>query len=222
MRSNPLEQISRSYLLLSLAFSPGKSLTAQSSPYSRAMETIFILLAIGSAALCLFFYMHLRNGTRLPLPPGPKALPIVGNILSLPPKGIPEYQHWLKFKDQYGPISSITVFGQTTIILHGKDEVEDLMEKLSLKTSNRPSSTFVNMSGFDRYIPSMQYNASWRQHRKIMHQYLGTEKLSRQFNYIQNLESRRLLLRILATPKSLMQHFKTRVHCFYQDQYIKN
>lgn len=219
MRCNPFKLIPRCDLALSNTSSPenlqhaasntSESLIAQSSPYSCAMETTFLLLAIISVALCSFLYKRLLNDTRLPLPPGPKPLPIVGNILSLPPKGVPEYEHWLKFKDQYGPISSVTILGQTSIILHGKKEVEDLMEKMSTKTSDRPLSTFINMSGFDRYIPSMQYNATWRQHRRIMHQYLGTEKLSRRFNYIQNLESRRLLLRILASPKSLIQHFKT-------------
>jgi hypothetical protein len=37
-----------------------------------------------------------------PLPPGPKGLPIVGNIRDLPPPGAKEWEHWLKHKDLYG------------------------------------------------------------------------------------------------------------------------
>ncbi|KAG8411027.1 hypothetical protein J3459_016721 [Metarhizium acridum] len=80
---------------------------------------------------------------------------------------------------------------------------------MSTKTSDRPLSIFANMTGFDRFFAFKQYNASWRQHRKMMHQSLGTEKLSAQFDSVQNLESRRLLLRILAEPRNLVQHFKT-------------
>ncbi|KAG8408442.1 hypothetical protein J3458_019477 [Metarhizium acridum] len=116
------------------------------------MEVVFILLGIACVALYFFLYSCLRSNTRLPLPPGPTRLPIVGNILSLPPKGVLEYEHWLKFKNLYGPISSVTVLGQTTIILHGKKEVEDLLENMSTETSDRPLSIFANMTGFDRFF----------------------------------------------------------------------
>ncbi|KAI0003506.1 hypothetical protein F4779DRAFT_601866 [Xylariaceae sp. FL0662B] len=38
----------------------------------------------------------------------------------LPQQGQPEYQYWLKFKDHYGPISSITILGQSMVIIRGK------------------------------------------------------------------------------------------------------
>ncbi|KHN98350.1 Cytochrome P450 [Metarhizium album ARSEF 1941] len=198
---------------------PARQDSAQRAAESRIMQVMFqpsIVEAVFPllAAFCLTLYLFLhtgrfQTGARLPLPPGPKPLPVVGNILSLPPNGVPEYKHWLGFKDRYGPISSITVLGQTTIILHGKQEVQDLLENMSTKTSDRPLSTFVRMTGCDRYITFMSYNATWRRHRKIMHQFLGTEKLSRRFDGVLDLESRRLLLRVLATPQNLIQHFKT-------------
>ncbi|KID64148.1 Cytochrome P450 monooxygenase CLM2 [Metarhizium brunneum] len=80
---------------------------------------------------------------------------------------------------------------------------------MSTKTSDRPLSIFANMTGFDRFLSFKPYNASWRQHRKMMHQSLGTEKLSAQYDSVQDLESGRLLLRILAEPRSLIQHFQT-------------
>jgi len=46
---------------------------------------------------------------KLPRPPGPKDLPLVGNIADLPQKGCLEWQHWIKHKDLYSPISSINV-----------------------------------------------------------------------------------------------------------------
>jgi hypothetical protein len=54
-----------------------------------------------------------------PLPPGPKGLPLLGNVNDLPkPGGGLEAHHWLKHKDQYGPISSVTVLGQTIVIIN--------------------------------------------------------------------------------------------------------
>lgn len=46
-----------------------------------------------------------RKGSSLPLPPGPKPKPIVGNLADLPPDGVPEWEHWLKHKDLYGRMS---------------------------------------------------------------------------------------------------------------------
>src|SRR5436190_6565031 len=38
----------------------------------------------------------------LPLPPGPRRKPVIGNLTDLPPPGTQEWQHWLKHKDLYG------------------------------------------------------------------------------------------------------------------------
>ena len=43
------------------------------------------VLAVSAAVLLIFFYLK-RNNTRssLPLPPGPKGLPVIGNLLDMP------------------------------------------------------------------------------------------------------------------------------------------
>lgn len=43
-----------------------------------------------------------RNVGAPPLPPGPKGLPLVGNVNDLPQPGVFEAHHWLKHKDLYG------------------------------------------------------------------------------------------------------------------------
>lgn len=80
---------------------------------------------------------------QLPLPPGPKGLPLVGNIRDLPPPGVPEWEHWLQHKDLYGPLSSVTALGTTMILIHDKDVALELLEKRSAKYSGRPFQRFV-------------------------------------------------------------------------------
>lgn len=104
-------------------------------------HTIVVVLA-SLLALLLFKYSPGRKPKSPPLPPGPKGLPFVGNVSDLPPPGVPEYQHWLQHKERYGLLSSITVLGQTMIIIHDKEAAFELMEKRAQKHSGRPSMKF--------------------------------------------------------------------------------
>lgn len=152
----------------------------------------------------------LKDTNNLPLPPGPKGLPIIGNIQHLPPPGMPEYIHWAKHKPLYGPISSITVLGQTMVVLQDRQIFHDLLEKQSIKTSMRSDMPFGNgMCGFGKYLPSQQYDETFRLHRKMIHQQMGTDKTASRFSHVQDVESRRFLLRVLDNPKGLLHHLAT-------------
>lgn len=69
-------------------------------------------MAIASpTALAIFFgivvlYVISRpsrgKGAGRPLPPGPKGIPIIGNINDMPKPGVLECHHWLQHKELYG------------------------------------------------------------------------------------------------------------------------
>lgn len=166
-----------------------------------------IIVLIGVLVYSLFF--RKKRGTLLPLPPGPKPLPILGNIRDGPPPGVPEFEHWLTFKDKYGPINSMSVLGQTVVLLHDKEDAVELLEKMSLKTASRPQLNFMRMCGYDRWLSGMNYNDQHRLFRKLIHRQLGTKILSSQYGDTQNVESKRFLLRILMDPLHLFKHIKT-------------
>lgn len=63
----------------------------------------FTAIAVVLAIWKIFF--SYRNVARLP--PGPKGLPIIGNLLDLPAGGTQEWQHWLKHKDLYGRCTAL-------------------------------------------------------------------------------------------------------------------
>ncbi|KAL7946416.1 cytochrome P450 [Trichoderma barbatum] len=165
------------------------------------------VILIGILVYSLFFRKNRED--LLPLPPGPKPLPILGNIRDAPPPGVPEFEHWLSFKDKYGPISSMRVLGRTLIIVHDKDAIIELLEKQSLKTASRPQMEFVRLCGYDRWLSVMPYNDDHRMYRKFIHQQIGTKILASRYADIQDIESKRFLLRVLINPNDLFRHIKT-------------
>jgi hypothetical protein len=105
--------------------------------FSPTVGTVLILIPAMLACVWLS-----RRKNFMPLPPGPTCLPFVGNIMDLPPPGTPEYQHWLNHKERYGSLSSVTVLGQTIIIIHDKGVAFELLEKRASKYSGRPDLKF--------------------------------------------------------------------------------
>ncbi|KAG8420630.1 hypothetical protein J3459_010888 [Metarhizium acridum] len=162
------------------------------------------------ACVYLVYRLYIRGQRKAQLPPGPKPWPLLGNITDLPSQDVPEYQHWLKHKDTYGPISSVTVLGQTMVIIHDLEAVHELLEKKSLMTSDRPRLEFAhNLSGFGKYLSLRSYDDSFRRQRRAVHQQLGTKALAEQYHAVQEEEVGRLLLRLLEDPQNLPQYFKT-------------
>ncbi|KAF5692956.1 oxidoreductase [Fusarium denticulatum] len=165
-----------------------------------------VLILVGVALTILY----IRTKPCKNLPPGPNPLPILGNVKDMPDGTTPEYQHWIKFKDLYGPISHVSILGQSLIILHDRDAANAILEKTSTKTSGRPQFVFGNeMCGYNQILSFKPYGKLLKQHRKLVHQQLGTKTAASRFRDIQDVESRRLLLRILESPEKLFEHIKT-------------
>lgn len=143
------------------------------------------------------------------LPPGPKPRPIIGNFLDLPPKGVPEFQHWLRHKDLYGSISSITIMGQPLVIIHDKVAAHAIMGKKAQRTSARPQLNFATLCGFENFLITHQYDDMYRKHRKMVHQEIGTKGSSAGFQPIQEKEALRFVLQTFKDPENMMVYLKT-------------
>ncbi|KAJ5128334.1 uncharacterized protein N7443_005455 [Penicillium atrosanguineum] len=174
------------------------------------MNFILLLsLTLGVAALYTLLGPK-RKIARGPLPPGPSPLPIVGNINDLPPSGKQDWLHWLKYKSSYGPISSITVLGQTLVIVNDSKIALDLLAKKSSIYSSRPRMTFASeMVGWEDGLAFQGYTDRFRAYRKAIQPSFGSESAVAQFNPLQEVESRRFLFRVLKDPANLLQHIQT-------------
>lgn len=110
----------------------------------NTMATTFIVAIIGAVGLSLAYVLYQwQNRHSLPLPPGPKGIPLLGNLNDLPKPGELEYAYWLKHKDIYGPISSITVLGKTFVIINDANVALELLRDRAVKHSSRPAMAFA-------------------------------------------------------------------------------
>ena len=184
-----------------------------------------ITLLLGS----YLFWKLVFTKRRLPLPPGPKGLPIIGNAADLPPTGGLEWQHWLKHKDLHGPLSSVTVFGQTIILLHDLKAAFELLDNRGARYSSRGRMVFASemlvlvwcesssdgvlttwcRCGCKERMPFRPNYHIFRQQRKLAAGQLGTRTAITKFHSAMNLEVGRMLLRTLDKPGDVISHLET-------------
>ncbi|KAL8774150.1 MAG: hypothetical protein Q9209_001258 [Squamulea sp. 1 TL-2023] len=175
--------------------------------FGSTFQLGYVALFVGLGLLIIRKLLKQKSNHRLP--PGPKPLPVVGNILDLPPKGVPEFKHWFKHKDIYGPISSITVMGLPLVIFHDKEAAHAIMGKRAQKTSARPQLNFATLCGFENFLITHQYDDKYRKHRKMVHQEIGTKGLSAGFQPIQEQEALQFVLQTFNDPDNMMVYLKT-------------
>lgn len=167
----------------------------------------------GIVALASFILLRrLLGSSKGRLPPGPKPIPILGNIRDFPPDGAVEHLHWLKHKDLYGGVSSVTVMGMTLVLIHDKKAAHELLDQASVKTSGRPAMVMANkLCGYESIVLCQGYNPTFRRYRKYLHRELGTPATAANFRDSQSAEVNRQLIRALNRPEEWLTHLKTYV-----------
>ncbi|KAF2264418.1 cytochrome P450 [Lojkania enalia] len=148
-----------------------------------------------------------RNG--LPLPPGPKGVFLLGNINDMPKSDVLEAFHWLKHKDLYGLISSVTTMGQTIIIINDSELATELLTNRAAIHSSRPRQVLAGeIVGWINSTALTPNNDKWRKLRKIISQVVSSNKSVTMFDKMQEVESAHFLLNLLDSPDNLFDHIR--------------
>jgi len=145
------------------------------------------------------------NSTGLPLPPGPKALPLLGNLLDIPAK-----EQWLKaaeWAEEYGDVTYVNAVGQHFAYLNTYEAASDLLDLRSSKYSDRLVTEVMKMLGIDNLLGMMSYGARWKISRRIIHQEFNSNTA---VNHLQTQLKHclSLLQRIYQDPGSFDHHVK--------------
>ena len=102
------------------------------------------------------------------------------------------------------------MFGTRYIILNSPEAVSGILEKQSIKCSDRPRKTMsFDLVGFGKTVTFMSYNDRFRQHRKLLYRLFGTRNSTAAFNSIEEEETRRFVRSVLQKPEGLVDHIRS-------------
>lgn len=117
-------------------------------------------LAVLIGAGLLVWLLTKRSKQHLDFPPGPKPLPVIGNLLDMPhDKEWLVYQQWahkygerqpgksIKYSQTHrisGDVMHVEALGQHIIILNSVESANELFERRSSTYSDRPEAVMLN------------------------------------------------------------------------------
>lgn len=129
------------------------------------------------------------------LPPGPKGLPIIGNMMDMADtdRMIKVSKEWA---DEYGEIFYTKVGLSHFVWLSSATAVRDLMDKRGSIYSSRAASPMINMVSNEERVNFLPYGDKWRTIRNILHSALNLET-STIYKPVQDFESKQAVWEIL-------------------------
>ncbi|KAF9228060.1 cytochrome P450 [Gyrodon lividus] len=174
-----------------------------------APPILLLALVLGS----VIGYALRRRGSRIPsppnnkfhLPPGPKPLPFLGNILDVDLE-----RPWLTYsvwRKKYGPLVYCQLLGQNVVIINSGKVARQLLDQRSSFYSSRPSSCVGKLFGIEFNTALLPYGPEWRIHRRMFHQALRLEATELYQGLYQS-SAIKLLQNLLDTPDDFESHLQ--------------
>ncbi|KAH8980773.1 cytochrome P450 [Lactarius hatsudake] len=169
-----------------------------------------VLLPVAAFLLAAFSYTIRRvlsSYRGLPYPPGPKRIPIIGNLLDMP-----SHEEWVTYKkwsDQYGSdVVHVDVLGTHMVIVNSAKAANELFYKRSSIYSDRPSLVALNtILGMDWAVGFIPYGARWRSLRRGLHAHFHPVA-AKAYRPLEQHAVHRLLRNLLQAPESFSQHLR--------------
>jgi hypothetical protein len=110
------------------------------------------------------------------LPPGPRPIPFLGNLLSLPPKNL--YLYLSTLSRTYGGLLTIWMGQKPVLVISSPEIAYELLEKRGNKYSSRPRApVFGELFSRNNALVVTPFGREWVLRRKLLHNSLKKEAL---------------------------------------------
>ncbi|XP_028801429.1 geraniol 8-hydroxylase [Neltuma alba] len=129
------------------------------------MDQLTLLLLISFIFVISLFILHSRSSQSAKNPPGPRPLPIIGNILEL---GTLPHQSLANLSRTYGPVMSVKLGRTTTIVISSPKVAKEVLQKKDYAFSSRTIPDTIRALDHDKisvaWMPPM---SQWRVLKRI-------------------------------------------------------
>ncbi|KAF5310610.1 hypothetical protein D9619_007764 [Psilocybe cf. subviscida] len=137
-------------------------------------------------------------------PPGPRALPLFGNLFEFPTS-----RWWFKFTElgeKFGILIHLSVAGRHIVVIKSQEIAKELLEGTS--TADRPPFVMAGeLMGFGISIAFIGYGERWRTYRRISHQVMSITAVQ-MYHEMQEKEARRLVHAFVKDPQSYREQLR--------------
>ncbi|KAF7368570.1 Cytochrome P450 [Mycena venus] len=171
------------------------------------ISPVVLCTILGVLAMVYTATLRTRR-SKLPLPPGPPKLPLVGNLFDVPSTF--QWQAYARWSKQYdSDIIHLNLAGTSVIVLSSLEATDALLEKRSSLYSDRDALTMVTelMGCFDEIRDFEPIGDEWRTHRRLFNQAFNV-KAARKYEPQELAGTHALLARLLSSPEGFMDHFR--------------
>jgi cytochrome P450 len=157
--------------------------------------TLILVITVITLGLVLLF--ALQGG---PLPPGPKAKPIIGNLHQFPQENRANvFNGWHK---AYGPIVGLKLGLKNLILIGTYDVARELLDRRGAIYSSRPRVVMAGeIANRGNHTALMPYGPKWKLHNRV-HSALMSPRMVHNYQYLQDIESRHLVHDLLSATSS--------------------
>jgi cytochrome P450 len=148
----------------------------------------------------------------VPLPPGPKAEPIIGH-LRVVPEYAPEYAYEKWAKEYGSDVLYFNVLGQDIVVLNSVKSAVDLLDKRGANYCDRPRFVLFEVMGWGRTLTFLRWGPAFRMHRKILQKSFQKSNVV-QYRPLQEKETLVFLQGLVRQPENwetLLRRFATAI-----------
>ncbi|EJD47045.1 cytochrome P450, partial [Auricularia subglabra TFB-10046 SS5] len=145
---------------------------------------------------------------RLPLPPGPRRLPLFGNALQMP--GTSDHG-WLKYAEwskRYSDVMYLEVLGQPILVIGSAQAATDLLARPAATYSDRPLLTMAELyAAAEDGFAIMPYGDRYRHARRMSGRSLNSRAVE-QYLPLQLETTRKFLKKLQSSPERFVEHIR--------------
>ncbi|KIO29660.1 hypothetical protein M407DRAFT_21247 [Tulasnella calospora MUT 4182] len=167
------------------------------------MDSLHVVLGAGTVAALsiLSYYMTVKRQSNRP--PGPRPLPVIGNILDMPRS---RYAlGWAELGQKYGPVVWLAVPGQKFLILNSIEAARELLEKRGSNYVDRPKWVMAGeLMGLGSLTPLSRFNAAWRKHRLLLKHSLSQTVVKKDYSTRLTRKAHQYLNCLLTQPEDFL------------------